>query len=75
MKRRRGRVARKPDIEDMIAEVKRELAMRQRVYPARVRDRKMNQRHADWQIDVMQAVLDRLIELNGGRDSAPGILL
>jgi hypothetical protein len=66
---------REPDLADMIAEVKREIAMRENFYPLRIRDRKLNPKAAHWQIAVMRAVLARLIELNGGKDSAPGILI
>ena len=66
---------REPDLADMIEEVKREIQLRETFYAERVRQRRMNKARADWQIDVMRAVLAKLIELNGGRDSAPGILL
>jgi hypothetical protein len=66
---------REPDLDDMIEEVKREIFTRERVYARLMRERKINKHRADWQIDVMRAVLAKLIELNGGRDSAPGILI
>lgn len=47
-------------LQDMISEVEREIAMRQRVYPRRVSERKMRQSEADRQIAVMRAVLARL---------------
>ena len=59
----------------MIAEVKREIQMRENFYPLRIRDRKLNAKAAHWQISVMRAVLAQLIRDNGGKDSAPGILI
>lgn len=50
-------------LTEQIACVKRELAMRVRVYAYRVRERKMTQQHADREIDVMTAVLHTLEDL------------
>jgi hypothetical protein len=44
-------------VEDMIAEVRRECAMRRQVYGRLVADRKMNKRLANRRIDVMDALL------------------
>ncbi|HEY2530296.1 MAG TPA: hypothetical protein VGJ20_20560 [Xanthobacteraceae bacterium] len=38
--------------------IERELAIRRNVYPQHVRDGKMQQQEADYQIEVMEAVLD-----------------
>ena len=44
----------------------REAAIRLSVYPKRVRDKKMTQAQADWEIAVMEAIAqDYLIRLNG----------
>ena len=66
---------REPDLNDMIAEVKREIAMRQRVYKRLVQEGRMNAHKSEWKIEIMHGVLAKLVELNGGRDSAPGILI
>lgn len=47
---------------EMIAEVKRELALRERVYPNLVRQRRMHQHEADRGMRRMRAVLKRLLE-------------
>jgi hypothetical protein len=49
-----------PIQQDQINEVKREIAIRQRVYPRWVADGKLTQAKADRQIEVMQAVLATL---------------
>jgi hypothetical protein len=46
--------------EDMIVEVRRELGQRRDVYPRLVASHKMNQRRANWQFDVMEALLNKL---------------
>lgn len=51
----------KVPIASQIAEVQRELALRNNVYPARVRDGKMRQSEADLCLRRMQAVLDTLL--------------
>lgn len=48
--------------EEMIAEVKREIAMRKRVYPLWVADGKLKQDRAARQIKIMEAVLQTLEE-------------
>lgn len=50
-------------IAEMVIEAQRELTMRKRIYPDRVRTGRMNRRQADRRIDVMQAILDRLEDL------------
>lgn len=50
---------------EMIEEVRRECAMRRQVYPRLIAEKKMNRRHADRRIDVMDAVL-RLLEASRG---------
>ena len=44
-------------IEQQIASVQREIGMRERVYPAWVRNKKMSQEKADYEIEAMRAVL------------------
>lgn len=46
--------------QEQIAEVKRELAMRERVYPKFVASGRMKQPAADRQIEIMRDVLARL---------------
>lgn len=48
---------------DMIAEVRRELAMRGRVYPGWVRKGMITQTQADRQMDLMAAILGTLEDL------------
>ena len=48
----------KPSAQAKLEEVERELAMRRDVYPRWVRDRKMSQQRADYQIHVMEAIRD-----------------
>lgn len=47
-------------LEEMIREVRRECELRRNVYHRRVMERRMNQRMADYRIEVMDAVLARL---------------
>jgi hypothetical protein len=47
-------------IEVQVAAVKREIGMRERVYPRRVADGKMTQQKANEEIAAMQAVLETL---------------
>lgn len=55
-------------IEAQIAEVEREIVMRERVYPHQVRSGKMRQSEADLHIDRMRDVLAtlRAIKLTAG---------
>jgi hypothetical protein len=48
-------------IDEQIAAVKREIVMRQRVYPRRVAAKQMTQKKADSEIAAMSAVLDTLL--------------
>lgn len=50
-------------IKHMIDCVKRELELRQRVYPKRIELGKMNEHQARWEIDVMNEVLIVLKDL------------
>lgn len=50
-------------LEAQIAEVERELGMRQHVYTRRVGEKKMKQADADAKIATMQAVLSTLREV------------
>lgn len=48
----------RPTAEEMLVSAKRELTMRQRVYPRRVADGKMTQKAADHEIACMAAIVD-----------------
>lgn len=52
---------------EQIQAVERELAMRRKVYPRRVADRKMTQAKADREIAAMEAIHTTLTALNEGR--------
>lgn len=52
-----------PTIEEQIAEVEREIAMRRRVYPRLVEIKKTSQAKADRQLAVLEAVLATLQQL------------
>ena len=54
-------------LPEQIAAVEREIALRRRVYPRRVADRKMTQALADKQIAAMSAVLDTLLVVSRNR--------
>lgn len=47
-------------LDDMISEIERELALRHRVYPRLVETKKLQQRHANRQIAILMALLDKL---------------
>lgn len=47
-------------IDDMIECAERELKLRRRVYPERVRDKRMSQDFADHQLIAMEAILELL---------------
>ncbi len=51
-------------LTDQIASVKREIAMRERVYPAWVMRERMTQIQADHELDCMRAVLATLVKLS-----------
>ena len=53
-------------LDDMIAEVERELTKRKYVFDDLVKQRRMNRRYADRRIDVMEAIRDKL---KGERDA------
>jgi hypothetical protein len=48
-------------IDEQIACVEREIALRRRVYPRRIADRKMTQQLADRQLAAMSAALHTLL--------------
>ena len=50
-------------IDAQIKCVQREIEMRERVYPPRVREGKMNEHHAKREIATMKAVLHTLMQL------------
>lgn len=43
--------------EEKIAALEREIAMRRRVYPHRVAERKMTQQKADYELRIMEAII------------------
>jgi hypothetical protein len=47
-----------PSDDDKIKALKREIALRKRVYPRRVQTHQMSQAAADWEVEVMQSILD-----------------
>lgn len=51
--------------EEMIREVKREIALRRSLYPKWVSQGRMKREMADWQISVFEDVLE-IIENHGG---------
>lgn len=51
-----------PAIEKLRA-VEREIGYRRLVYPRRVEAKKMTQRQADWQLQVMEAIRDDYLTL------------
>jgi len=53
-------------LDDQIAAVKREIAMRERVYPREIGNGRMTQKLADRELALMQAVLNTLTELASG---------
>jgi hypothetical protein len=55
-----------------IAEVEREIRMRHKVYPGQVRQGRMTPREAEKKIDVMEAVLATLRDLEGGEGGGDG---
>jgi len=50
-------------LQEQIAEVRREIAMREAVYPGLVERKKLTQARADKQLAVMRAVLEQLQQL------------
>jgi hypothetical protein len=49
-----------PSAEDLVQCIRREIALREQVYPRRVADRRMSQRLADRELLLMRAVLKTL---------------
>lgn len=43
-------------LDEMIVEIEREIALRQRVYPYRIAQRKLSRARADRQIEIMREV-------------------
>jgi hypothetical protein len=54
-----------PTLDEKIVCVKREIAMRERVYPGWVAAGRMKQDRADREIEVMKSVLESLYRLKG----------
>lgn len=57
----------KKEIDDMVACARREVGMRQRVYPGRVLREAMTQSMADREIETMQNICRLLAKLQEGR--------
>lgn len=55
-----------PTIDDQIACVEREIALRRRVYPRWIANKRMTERTARYEIDVMTEVLNTLKEVKRG---------
>lgn len=55
-------------LADQIACVKREIAMRERVYPRRIADRLMTERKASLELAHMRAVLQTLQDAAGRKE-------
>ena len=53
-------------LDEQIKSVEREIGMRERVYPAWVRGKRMSQEKADHEMAAMRATLKTLIELRDG---------
>lgn len=51
-----------PTTDDMLKEAKRELRMRERVYPRYVSTNKIGQKEADWQLHCQRAIVKVLEE-------------
>jgi len=58
-------------LDDQIVAVKREIAMRERVYPRQVENGRMSKRLADRELALMRAVLATLIGLRGAPSIVP----
>jgi hypothetical protein len=54
-------------LEEQIAAVRRELALRERVYPRFVANRQMTKAKADYELETMRAVLRTLLDVSGDR--------
>lgn len=50
-------------LDDQIKCVKREIAMRERVYPSFIARGKLKPHEAEWQLEAMKAVLKTLTDL------------
>lgn len=59
-----------PTLADEIACVRREIAMREKVYPRRVADNKMRADVADRELETMRAVLNRLLSIKPDGEDA-----
>ncbi len=54
-------------LDDQIASVRREIALRERVYPRQVSNGRMSRQSAERELALMQSVLETLISLRGPR--------
>ena len=57
-------------LEQQIASVRREIGMRERVYPAFVRSGKIKPENASYELDAMKAVLSTLESLRAAQAPA-----
>jgi hypothetical protein len=55
-------------MDDLIKCAIREAGMRKRVYPKWVSDGRMNQVEADWQLECMEAIVQKLKEIAGRKE-------
>jgi len=65
----RKRDTRNITIDDEISEIKRELAMRKRVYPRKIEVGEMTKDDANWQFTCMQQSLKRLLLMKEHQES------
>jgi hypothetical protein len=61
------------DLEQQLAEVRREIRMRQRVYPRQVAAGRMSQETAGGKIEILRAVEHTLLELLRQRNPELGL--
>ena len=54
---------------EQIKAVEREISYHKRLYPKWVEDKRLNQIEANYQIEVMEAVLNSLVQLNNFKNS------
>lgn len=61
-----------PTLDEQITCVEREIAMRERVYPAWVRNGRMTQQKADREVETMRAVASTLHRVNADLAAVKG---
>lgn len=62
-----------PSIADLVECAKRELALRQRVYPKWIASGKLDPRKADHEIECMQAIASRLEKIRDEETGQPSL--